>query len=159
MFDGKAFGETVVGMVKQAITEGLGGIRERLAVVEARKGTDALETEVAQLRERLARLEERKPEKGEPGRDGLSVEDFDVCVLDDDRTIQLSLKAGDVEHVATLKWPTVIDRGVYKQGKEYEQGDGVSFGGCFWIAQKETSGKPGEGDDWRLAVKKGRDAK
>lgn len=54
--------------------------------------------------------------------------------------------------------PVVLDRGVFREGETYERGDGVTFGGSFWIAQKDAStGKPGTSADWRLAVKKGRD--
>lgn len=54
----------------------------------------------------------------------------------------------------------VIDRGVWKEGKAYLQGDGVTWGGSFWIAQKETEAKPDAADgSWRLSVKKGRDGK
>ena len=61
----------------------------------------------------------------------------------------------------TIHIPVVIDQGVYSQHRKeaYQKGDGVSYDGSFWIAQRETSSRPGTGqDDWRLAVKKGRDA-
>jgi hypothetical protein len=55
---------------------------------------------------------------------------------------------------------SVIDRGVFKDGTEYDKGDGVTWGGSFWIAQRDTQSKPDAGNgDWRLAVKKGRDGK
>lgn len=54
--------------------------------------------------------------------------------------------------------PVVLDRGVFREASAYERGDGVTFGGSFWIAQKDApEGKPGTSPDWRLAVKKGRD--
>lgn len=57
--------------------------------------------------------------------------------------------------------PAVIDRGVYRQGEKYLHGDAVTYGGSLWIGQKDAPpGKPGDHDSgWRLAVKKGRDAK
>lgn len=57
--------------------------------------------------------------------------------------------------------PVVIDRGVFKHGNTYKQGDAVTWGGSLWIAQEQTADKPGEpaSKGWRLAVKKGRDAK
>lgn len=98
--------------------------------------------------------------KGKDGRDGFSLEDFDCRVLDDDRTLELSFRSGEHEHIATLKWPTVIDRGVYKAGETYDPGDAVSWGGSLWVAQKETDAKPDTADSgWRLAVKRGRDGK
>ena len=51
-----------------------------------------------------------------------------------------------------------VDRGVYVHGKAYAPGDGVTWGGHFWIAQRDTDDKPVEGGDaWRLAVRRGRD--
>lgn len=56
--------------------------------------------------------------------------------------------------------PMVIDRGVFRPEGEYAKGDGCTWGGSFFIAQKNApSGKPGESDDWRLSVKRGRDGK
>lgn len=98
--------------------------------------------------------------KGKDGRDGFGFDDMDVCVLDDDRTIELSFRRGEEEKAFTLKWPTVVDRGVYKAGESYDPGDAVSWGGSLWIAQQETTAKPDTADSgWRLAVKRGRDGK
>lgn len=56
--------------------------------------------------------------------------------------------------------PIVIDRGVYSPEKQYALNDGVTYAGSFWIAVKnEAQGTPGSSDDFRLAVKKGRDYK
>lgn len=97
---------------------------------------------------------------GKDGRDGFNLEDFDCRVLEDDRTLELSLRSGEIEHVATLKWPTVIDRGVYKAGETYEPGDAVTWGGSLWIAQRQTDAKPDTAESgFRLAVKRGRDGK
>jgi hypothetical protein len=99
---------------------------------------------------------------GNDGRDGFQLEDFDACVLDDDRTIELSFKSGEHEHIASLKWPTIIDRGVFKEAADYEPGDGVSWGGQYWICKEATSVKPDSSKDgipWRLAIRKGRDGK
>jgi hypothetical protein len=38
-------------------------------------------------------------------------------------------------------------------------GDSVSHGGSSFIAQVNTSAKPGKSDDWRLAVKRGNDGR
>jgi len=96
---------------------------------------------------------------GRDGRDALDLDDFDLTVGDDGRTVTLSLKRGDALIQRSLSFPVVIDRGVFKYGTAYEHGDGVTFGGSFWIAQRASdTEKPGTGDAWRLAVKKGRDA-
>lgn len=97
---------------------------------------------------------------GKDGRDGIDLTSFDAVVLDDDRTIELKFVSGDEERVASFKWPTVLDCGVYRAGESYERGDAVSWGGSLWIAQKETDAKPDTADSgWRLAVKRGRDGK
>lgn len=99
-------------------------------------------------------------EPGKRGNDGLGFDDLDVKVLDDDRTIEMSFRRGEDERVFTAKWPTVIDRGVFKEKQEYAAGDGVTWGGSYWIAQRDTSDKPDmPNSGWRLAVKKGRDGK
>lgn len=103
-----------------------------------------------------------KGDPGKDGRDGFKLEDFDARVLEDDRTIELSFISGDHQHIATLKWPTMIDRGVFKADREkpYEAGDSVTWGGSIWTAQRETNAKPDSPDSgWRLSCKKGRDGK
>lgn len=56
--------------------------------------------------------------------------------------------------------PVVLDVGLYAEGKSYDPGDGVTWAGQWWIAQKQdATGKPGESPDWRLAVKRGREGK
>ena len=68
-----------------------------------------------------------------------------------------TVKSGESQQVFTL--PIIIDRGVYDSEKNYDRGDAVSSGGSLWIAQKDSPDhKPGDGDGWRLAVKRGRDA-
>lgn len=97
---------------------------------------------------------------GKRGKDGLGFDDMDVQVLDDDRTIELAFRRGDEEKAFTLKWPTIIDRGVYKAGESYDAGDAVTWGGSLWIAQRATDAKPDTPESgFRLAVKKGRDGK
>jgi hypothetical protein len=79
---------------------------------------------------------------------------------DGKRTVTLKWMKGETELSAPVVFPCNIDAGFYKDGTQYEQGDGVTFGGSYWIAQKATSAKPEVGsEDWRLAVRKGRDGK
>jgi hypothetical protein len=113
---------------------------------------------VQPVADRLRQLEMREPLEGPPGKDGFSLEDFDCQVLDDDRTIQFSFKSGEHEHIATMKWPTVIYRNVFKEGEQYETGDMVTWGGSLWHCDKATTSKPGT-EDWTLACKRGRDGK
>lgn len=75
-------------------------------------------------------------------------------------TIAMTRMDGNVETRA-FAVPVVIDCGVYRLDASYEKGDGVTWGGSYWIAQREVAKgeQPGTSDAWRLAVKKGRDAK
>lgn len=98
---------------------------------------------------------------GKDGRDG-TLEHLKVA-YDGERTITLCFKNGDPIDGGVIQLPIVIDRGVYRPDTAYSKGDGVTWGGSFWIAQCETSAKPGEASPesraWRLAVKKGADGK
>lgn len=99
-------------------------------------------------------------EHGKDGRDGIALDSFEAIVLDDDRTIELKFVSGEIERVASFKWPQPLDCGVYKAGEQYERGDMVTWGGSLWLAQRATDAKPDTADSgWRLACKKGRDGK
>lgn len=95
---------------------------------------------------------------GAPGRDG-TLEALRVKRLDD-RTWGLVRADGTAIPGDPLAFDVVLDRGVYRAGVTYAKGDGVTFGGSFWIAQDATSEKPGDGATrWRLAIKKGADGR
>lgn len=98
---------------------------------------------------------------GEPGKDGADGLGFDDLSFDYDgeKTITLRFVKGDQVKEFPVVMPVVIDRGVFSEGKTYSPGDGVTWGGSFWIAQEETGEKPDSAKGWRLAVKKGRDGK
>jgi hypothetical protein len=97
---------------------------------------------------------------GKDGRDGFSVEDFSTELDPDGRTVVLRFQRGDFIDECRLPFPVVIDRGFWREGMAVAKGDGVTFGGSYWIAQTDTATKPDIGNaDWRLAVKKGRDGK
>lgn len=122
----------------------------RWALDFERRAHDVLQTAV----ERLPKPKDG--EKGDPGNDGFGIDEF---VQRGDRTVVAIYKRGDETIEQEFKFPAVIDRGVFKLGSDYEQGDGVTYGGSFWIAQKDTGDIPGNSDAWRLAVKRGRDGK
>ena len=84
-----------------------------------------------------------------------------VIHMSDERTIEVkTISTTGAQKSATFSMPVVLDAGYYREGDAYEKGDGVTFGGSYWIAQSLTRTKPEIGnDEWRLAVKKGRDAK
>ncbi len=95
---------------------------------------------------------------GDPGLDGVGFDDLQAS-YDGEKTITLTFTKGERVKEFAFTLPVVIDRGIYAEGKEYKAGDGATWAGSFWIAQKDTSSKPGDGGDWRLAVKKGRDGR
>lgn len=97
---------------------------------------------------------------GKDGRDGMGPEDIGVELMDDGRTVRLAFSKGEYEYTFQIPFPVVLDRGVFTEGKAYETGDAVTWGGSLWIAQRDTSSKPDGADSgWRLAVKRGRDGK
>lgn len=88
------------------------------------------------LTERLARLEGREPMPGPPGPPGPPGADG---------------KDGT---------PGLRFAGVYVEGKTYDLGDLVTWGGSSWHCNETTTSKPGEGAKaWTLMVKRGRDGK
>jgi hypothetical protein len=51
-------------------------------------------------------------------------------------------------------------RGVFSETETYHKHNSVTHHGCLWIAVEDAPGVPGEhSTGWRLAVKKGRDAR
>jgi hypothetical protein len=96
---------------------------------------------------------------GERGEAGFSLADFDTEFRHDAKTLVLKFAAGDTTETHEIFLPYVRDVGVWKEGSTYLEGDGVTWGGSFWTAQKDTKAKPDGSDDWRLAVKRGRDGK
>lgn len=92
------------------------------------------------------------------GADGLGFDDIEV-IHDGARGFTLKFSQGDRVKVFPFSLPVVLDKGVYKADEEYEPGDGVTYGGSFWIAQEKTAEKPDGGNGWRLAVKRGRAGK
>jgi hypothetical protein len=103
-----------------------------------------------------------KPKDGRDGKDGADGFSLDDLEIDDDGegTITLRFIRGDLVRERTIRVPFVADQGVFREHGAYRKGHGVTFGGSWWIAQKDApEGKPGMSADWRLAVKKGRDGK
>lgn len=96
---------------------------------------------------------------GARGEAGFSLSDFDTEFRHTDKVLVLKFDGGDVLETHEIFLPYVRDCGVWKEATEYLQGDGVTWGGSFWTAQKDTTSKPDGSDDWRLAVKRGRDGK
>lgn len=108
-------------------------------------------------------------EKGEPGRNAADLNYLqDMIEQRVERTIKaasftspdggrtLRWAIGDTVH--EIKTAIVLDAGVWKEGASYVAGDAVSSANSLWIAQTVTSTKP-PSDDWRLAVRAGRDGR
>jgi len=79
---------------------------------------------------------------------------------EDGRTFVFSaLTTSGASFVQEVPTALVIYRDVFVSGRTYDEGDAVTWGGSTWIARKTTDTTPGDGNDWRLAVKRGRDGK
>lgn len=132
---------------------------DEVAATFERRFSDLTLSWERQARETFDKAADRMPIPKD-GRDALPLESFDLALGEDGRTVTVKMQAGDVVVEKSVKIASVIDRGVFSAEKSYEQGDGTTYGGCYWIAQKDApAGVPGGSDDWRLAVKKGRDGK
>ena len=46
-------------------------------------------------------------------------------------------------------------KGTHISGSEYFRGDTCTHGGSLWLCEKDTKGRPGQTDAWRLIVKRG----
>ena len=137
-------------------------------IVQALRGYVRRKTEA--VNERVEKLEAaegppgrdgRDGSKGSPGRDGRNgvdgFTDLDLAMTDDDRTLRVTLSGAGREVTKELRLGFPLDRGIWKAGVAFQRGDAVTYGGSLWIAQADTEQKPGDGADWRLAVKRGRD--
>jgi len=132
-------------------------IDEVMASLEGLVAKWALEFE-RRAQDTLQRAVDRLPVPKD-GLDGLGFDDLNV-EYDGAGGVTLRFMRGDQTKEFAFRLPVFVDCGVFKEGGDYQQGNGVTFGGCFWIAQKDhPQGKPGNSDDWRLAVKKGRDGR
>lgn len=123
----------------------LSPVHARLNELDARISLTAGETaltltkELGALRERVAVVEVRPPVPGPPGEPGPAGKDG---ADGKDGTPGLSFE------------------GVYQDGKSYDFGQLVTFGGSSWHCNEATTTKPGDGSKaWTLMVKRGRDGK
>ena len=90
------------------------------------------------------------------GDDGFGFDD--MSVEDGEREFAVVFTKGDRVERFSLTKGVILDRGVWRDGA-YQKGDGVTWAGSFWIAQRDTADKPETSDAWRLAVKRGREGK
>jgi integrin beta 3 len=95
-----------------------------------------------------------KPKDGKDGADGFSLDDFEVSLSEDGRTLSFKFVRGDVVKERSVKLQMIHYREVWRDG-EYERGDVVTWGGSAWHCQLQTKDKPGTSSAWRLMVKEG----
>lgn len=133
---------------------------EEVAGTFERRFSDLTLSWERQARDTFEKAADRMP-KPKDGRDALNLEDFDLTLAEDGRTVTVKMQAGETVIEKSIKIAAVLDRETFKHDATYEKGDGVSYGGSFWIAKCDApKGVPGSGEtDWRCAVKKGRDGK
>ncbi len=96
---------------------------------------------------------------GSPGKDGIGFDDFTADFEDDGRVDVLRLwNNGQVVKEIRRQTKTALYRGVHDKERTYQPGDIVTWNGSGWHCNTEAKGICG-GDNWTLAVKKGRDGK
>lgn len=107
----------------------------------------------------IAGRDGRDGEKGADGLDGKDGLGFDgLDLVEGDDGVSIRFVQGD--QMKEFPLPIVFDRGVFREAGSYRKGNGVTWGGSYWIAQKDEPGKPDTPDSgWRLAVKKGQNGK
>lgn len=95
---------------------------------------------------------------GEPGKDGRGFDNIEL--IEDATRWGFRFTNGDETKDLWGTKPIIADFyfDVWKPG-EFNRGSLVTHGGGLWIAKELTEQKPGDGDDWRLAVKRGRDGR
>jgi hypothetical protein len=120
-------------------------------------GRDGIDADMQAVERRIKDMFDAWP-KPKDGADGVGFDDMTFETREDG--CYLVWEKGDIVKEARL--PIPMDRGVYKEGGAYHGGDGVTWGGNYYIATENTSAKPDtskDGKPWRLAVRRGRDGK
>ncbi|AXF51912.1 MAG: portal protein [Caudoviricetes sp.] len=132
---------------------------DEVAATFERRFSDLTLSWERQARDTFEKAADRMPKPAD-GRDAIPLEGFDLTLAEDGRTVIVKMQAGETVIEKSVKIAAVLDRGIFKQEGTYEKGDGMTYGGCYWIATVDApEGVPGVSKDFRLAVKKGRDGK
>ncbi|HKR45852.1 MAG TPA: hypothetical protein VJU59_40355 [Paraburkholderia sp.] len=133
---------------------------DEVAATFERRFSDLTLSWERQARDTFDKAADRMPKPAD-GRDAIPLEGFDLALADDGRTVTVKMQAGDTVLEKSVKIASVLDCGIFKHDGIYEKGDGVSYGGSFWIAKCDNpQGVPGTGEtDWRCSVKAGRPGK
>lgn len=88
-----------------------------------------------------------KGDPGEPGADGIATR----AELDE----LIETRFADLQ-VRTF---SEVYQGVFTRGSTYSRGVLATWDGSLWLSLNSTSDQPGTSKDWKLIVKKGRDAR
>jgi hypothetical protein len=96
--------------------------------------------------------------KPKDGRDGFNLEDIQIEMGADGRTLSLKFVRGEDVVQRDIRIPAMLYCGVWREG-EHEPGDVVTWGGSAWHCNEKTTEKPGASPHWRLMVKEGRPGK
>jgi integrin beta 3 len=105
--------------------------------------------------------EGRQGRVGDKGADGLGWDSMEK--IDEADEYGFRIKRDGVV-VQEYKWAKPqanfadVYKGVWRAG-DFRRGDVVTLSGSLFVAQCDTTAKPETGDDWKLAVKRGRDGK
>lgn len=85
----------------------------------------------------------------------------DMSIYIEGKTLSVSAFLSDGTVKRTEKTIPVPEyKGVFRMGDKYLKGDSSTHDGSLWIATvDEPISKPGNGDGWQLAVKRGRDGR
>lgn len=153
--DAPATDLTPVYEILAARTEAIKSITDRLADIEGRPlprdGRDGQPGPKGDPGERGY--------DGRDGNDGWCPDHVDF-VMNSDGTGEFTMKTGDKVKTFPFHVPAFVDRGPYRESEKYLRGHGVTKGGDFWICQEDNPGPIGKDfTGWRLAVRKGRDAR
>lgn len=92
------------------------------------------------------------------GKDGIGFKDMSL-EFDGERTFTFKFVLEDRIEEKSITVPFLIYRGIWQDGKTYQQGDTVTRDGCMFAALCDTNKQPGTGTEsgWQLSTKKGRD--
>lgn len=95
---------------------------------------------------------------GSDGKDGLSLESFDMEYLPESH--EITVKASCMGRVKELRYPAggIHSKGYWREGVRAKAGEAWVQDGSLWIAVKDNQSKPATNDEgWIIAARKGRD--
>lgn len=95
---------------------------------------------------------------GTHGKDGLSLDSFDMEYLNDSH--EVAIKAVCQGRVKEIRYPAggIRPAGYWREGTKAKTGEAWVHDGSLWIAVKDCQSKPATNDEgWIIAARKGRD--